>query len=438
MKIALLIHDLNNLGGIITYVERLAKGIKELGHQCDILKLTYQEKVSKSGTTRSSGYVDGETELKVHPIFGWSFSASNRIPYKGNAINSAIETLSSYDIVIWETPTPSMPVNHSKRENLEWMRLFENSSRQIITIHDGNLLGLYPHLLEAVKGKNITVTAPHPRGYNSSMHLGIGQTLIMIPQYPVDRMITYEEKQKGFIACQIFKAWKHVDETVTAISYMQKPEESACKVRAIAGIGLHYYYMTSPDKCKYYHPKDAPAKLSDRRIWDTALKNGMVYYGVLSFEERDKAFAEILLFLDPSWVDDGLGNHLNGVVPEAIRLGCVPVGKPLTFRQSEYDSEAIYQPRLNYLEIPQSATRKEYAQYLEYAATLPKDKWEQITQRNYEIFNRWFDYRVVAQQLIDQAMCGVDKSQAMKFNPGTGIPSDKLIEASKKVLETFR
>lgn len=437
MKTALLIHDINNLGGIITYVERLAKGLLEAGHSCDILKLCYQEDVRDS-RVRNKLYTQGETDLLVHPIFGWEFPAKNRVAYKGEALPSAIERLSQYDLVIWETPAPSMPVNRSKRENLEWMQLFQNTARQIITIHDGNLLGLYPHLSTAIAGvPGLTATAPHPRGFNSCKHLGIDHSLVMIPQYPSDMTATYEQKQKGFAACQIFKAWKRMEEPIRAISYMQPIEYSPCKLRAIGGNGPQYYYMISPDKCQYYHPKDARPDLAGQRIWDTALANGMDYRGVLSFERRDELFKDAMLYLDPSWLNDERGNHLNGAVPEAIRFGCVPVGRPLTFRQSEDDDKAIYQPMKNYLEIPADISDQEYAEYLEYACTLPKDKWEEITHRNYELFATHFDYRKVTDQLLYQAFHGVD-SWTMDYAYGSGQPSEELTTAAAKMLGTFQ
>lgn len=437
MKIALLIHDINNLGGIITYVERLAKGFIEAGHQCDILKLQYLEKSSES-RTRAEGYHPGETDLLVHSIYGWSFPLKNRIPYKGDALNSAIERLNSYDLIIWETPAPSMSVSKDKRENLEWMNLFKNSAKQIITIHDGNLIGLYPHLSKAIEGvSGITVTAPHPRGFNSSRHLGLDHTLVMIPQYMPDDRANFYAKKKGFSAVQIFKAWKHVDEPVRAISYMQSKEKSSCKLRVIAGTGLHYYYMTSPDKCKHFHPKHAREDLVDKRIWDTALENGMEYPGILNFQERDELLSRSLLFLDPSWVDDGLGNHLNGAVPEAIRMGCVPVGKPLTFRQNLDDDESIYQPGINYLEIPQNATDMEYAEALEEFSNISYSVWKEITERNYQMLGQYFDYHMVAQQLIDQAFHGISKSGAIAYEYGSGELSELLKISADKILSTF-
>lgn len=439
MKVGLLIHDLNNLGGIITYVERLALGLQENGHQVDILKLLYSEKANDS-KARAAGYVKGTTDILVHPIYGWSFQQKNRIPYKGDALKSAIERLNQYDILIWETPSPSMPVNHEKRENLEWMELFKNSSKQIVTLHDGNLLNMYPHLLHAIKGiPNISATAPHPRGFEATKHLGIDSTLVMIPQYPPDQTVTYEQKAKGFFACQIFKAWKHMEEPIRAISYMKPISESYCTHRTIAGSGLHYYYMTSEDKCKYYHPRKAPVHLSERRIWDTAQNNGMVYYGAVSFEERDKEMANTLLFLDPSWVDDGKGNHLNGAVAESIRMGCIPVGRPLTFRNSEDDMDAIYLPNRNYLEIPANISDQEYADYLELYSRLSKQSWEQMNWNNQEILRTRFDYRIVAEQLVVQAKIGVVHTGVpfqAKFHLGDG-PSEILKAAADKTIGTF-
>lgn len=437
MKVGLLIHNINNMGGIITYVERLAQGLRETGREVDILRLDYTEKASDS-RTRSSGYEPGTTDILVHPIYGWDFPLKNRIPYKGAALQSAIDKLSQYDVLIWETPAPSMPVNRAERENLEWMQLFKNSAKQVITIHDGNLLGMYPHLLHAIRGvPNITATAPHPRGFKATKHLGIDSTMVMIPQYPPDRTITYEQKEKGFLACQIFKAWKHVDEPVRAISYMWPTNRSYIKARKIAGIGLHYYYMTSPDKCKHYHPASAPSWLAGKRIWDTALSNGMDYLGVVNFAERDKQMANTLLFLDPSWVDDGKGNHLNGAVPEAIRMGCIPVGKPLTFRESEDDNNSIYEPGINYLEIPQNAVDAEYAWFLEEFSALGKAQWQEMNEANQSILSNRFDYRHVANQLMLQATESVHAAH-VPYHQNLGIgPSKELEAAAIKMLETF-
>lgn len=438
MKIGVLVHEIQDYGGIITYIERLMKGFKDLGHDAKLIQLCYQEKVANGHVKPSAEWNTGNAGVLVHSIRGWSFRTSNKIAYKGSYnLKRAIDQLNTFDLLIWAMPSPGLPVSASRRENTSWLELFSSTAKQIMIIHDGNLYKMYPHViygLQKAKGR-ISLSAPHPRGYKACEALGLDRSFIMIPQDDIDQqgMTLHAKRRRGFMACQIFKAWKHVDEPVRAISYMRgKGKEME---RIIAGTGMHYYYMTSEEKCQYFHPDDAPKHLAGKRIWDTALANGMHYAGPLTFKERDNLLGQQMIFLDPSYVLDDKGCHMNGAIAEAIRMGCVPLAKHLCLQSDldKTDKLSPYVPGKNYLVIDQNATDVEYAQALEEYSNLGRQTWLDMNAANIDMVNTHFNYRVVAQQFIDQAN---GKRAGVVFGKGSGKVAAELVQPAIDMMKT--
>ena len=48
MKIAIVLYDINQIGGIINHTEVLAKGFKELGHSVDLKMISVVKKKKRS------------------------------------------------------------------------------------------------------------------------------------------------------------------------------------------------------------------------------------------------------------------------------------------------------------------------------------------------------------------------------------------------------
>jgi len=86
MKIALILYPINDYGGIISHVEDLAWGLRELGHTVSLHSLHWQDSVNNpmySGKElRKRGWAHGAFGVVSQQV-GWNlFPWKNKLPYK--------------------------------------------------------------------------------------------------------------------------------------------------------------------------------------------------------------------------------------------------------------------------------------------------------------------------------------------------------------------
>ncbi len=106
--------------------------------------------------------------------------------------------------------------------------------------------------------------------------------------------------------------------------------------------------------------------LHGNRIWDVALDHGMNYHGVVPNEEVLEMLGSVKLQIDPSWSKkySDFGAHFNRTTVEAMIKGAVPVATDLGMKNSQ-----IFKSGQNYIEIPHTATPKEFADIVNEALT---------------------------------------------------------------------
>jgi hypothetical protein len=141
MKILLALHEIQDLGGIINYVEHLCHGFKELGHEVKLVRLENKKSVRSRGSIKA--YHTGYSGVPYNQRQGWLFPPSNRVPLKST--DWSAYTM-AYDLLIWVVPVPS------KQKLWDgWEDLYNNeSANQIMVVHDGNLNKLYPHAYDVM------------------------------------------------------------------------------------------------------------------------------------------------------------------------------------------------------------------------------------------------------------------------------------------------
>jgi len=403
MKIAIVLYGINNMGGIINHTEELIAGFKELGHETVLFEAIWKDKV-RDQKRDTSTFSIGHSGLFVDQGRGWCFPAVNRLPYKGvEAVERSKAVLSGFDLIIWQIPVPTM--QEHQRGNSDWLGLYDVPVKQIAVIHDGNLENSYPWLA-SVADNMIGLACVHPCAYATAENIPLPRAMIFNPQPALDEQafaLPYEKRNKGFVNCQIFKGWKHVDDLVKAIAYM--PAKESDEFRFIAGGGLEQAYMTSPNKCKdrYKYLEDPTSPWYGRKIWDVAVENGMEFLGYIDNQTRDSLLSMSRLLIDPSWSNrySKKGDHFNRVVVDAIRMGAIPVARPLGISDNLEGNGVVFKAGVNYLSIPHSAdTPKKYADYIVEYSNMPSHKAEEIRNNCRETFNL-FDRKVIAQQFID-------------------------------------
>jgi len=410
MKIAVTMFPLDNLGGIVSCVENAIAGFMELGHTVDYYLLAWQDKFMK-GKYSDRQLIRNKKDpwyqgclYAAHQMKGWNFPLERKIPYKGEKnLRKAKRILSKYDMVLWMIPVPTR--QKQNKGNLDWIELYKANSCNVLCSHDPHLINNYPYIYE-IKENISGIATVHMAGYNN-MKLGDVQSALILngkdlSQYK--RKYNYHKRSKGFLSLQTYKAYKRCEEILRAIPYMHLD-----KIH-MAGGGREQAYMTSPDKCKeeYFcsrkYDPDLPRKYERKkmRIWDLALKHGMIWHHWITPGFRDELLSEVRCLIDASWQLHfaKAGGHFNRVFIDACAMGVVPIGRNFGISDNSEGISPIFQPNKNYIMIPHDATPKEFAERVDAACNLPKKKWRSIIENNYELMKH-FDRKFQAQQFIN-------------------------------------
>jgi glycosyltransferase involved in cell wall biosynthesis len=433
MKILMTMFQIQDYGGIVNHAEHLAAGLKNLGCEVDFNILIPSHKVVTRNEDKIKNIEDFRTYgtgYKFHQRKGWV--GVPKIPYLNYGSRKRfIDSCKQYDAVLWQIPVPTKAAENKGKS--EWLDLYDNGTKNIAIIHDGNIEKLYPHLA-VVLDHFWSLVCVHEAAYNSSAcmpkqrkmivnpinsdHTGI----VSLPRLPApdfsDKGQGIKDNWKyrsGFSSIQIFKGWKKVHTLVKAIPHMKNQE-----YKHVGGTGIEYHYMTSIDKCK-------PAYLEEdgTRIWDNALNSGMTYLGLVTPENVLRSFATKKLQIDPSWSKSysGYGAHFNRTTVEAIISGAVPMATDLGMINSKY-----FKSGENYIEIPHTATPQEFAEIVDESLN-NFELWKTIRENNVP-FIKMFDKTNVAQQYLDLI---TDRSGCEKSTHF----SDKVAKGCLKNLEFF-
>lgn len=442
MKIAITMYDINNPGGIINHTEELARGFQAMGHTVDLLQLCWKDKVKEQKKKDRTGFSAGAFNIPVAQGHGWIFPASKRIPYKGKYLREqAQKRLNAYDLVIWTIPVPTQQAANEK--NMDWLDLYKLSAPQILVIHDGNMLKAYPHItvaIEQAKGSAfVGLACVHPCAYHGAAGLAVPRAMILNPQPPAPQTILpWAQRARGFLSCQTFKGWKRVHELIEAIAYLPDPV-TAVSTRLVAGGGIEHNYLTSVDKCKPQYHHQAGSKWPGRKFWDVALENGMNFLGYISNQERDRILGETTCLIDPSWSKSyaKVGDHFNRVVVDAIRMGAVPLARPLGISTNLAGEGEVFKAGEAYVAIPQDATPQQYADKIREACEMPDYVARAYQEAGQELFKH-FDRNKIASQFLDLAT-GFDTGYYGKLETGGNWPnhSPDVQAASDKVMKEF-
>src|SRR5580765_1846840 len=282
MRILLTLYDIEDMGGIINTQEAIYSGFKELGHKVSVRKLEWLEKPTRSDNVKPRP-AGGEVEDSLLGGFmdqKWGNRGIKNFAYKGKEnLLRWKDYASKFDLVLWQIPVESKA--KPQAGNMDWIELYDIPTKQVVYIQDGNMWKNYPHIT-AVAHKFVGGAAVHPCSYNTLSKLPIPRAFIPAPHVGIQERMKRAHKankdRDGWLSLQTFKRWKHVDDIVRAVPYMNDYP------KRLAGGGIERYYMTSPDKLKEEYrvrtSRDPNCKKKDigRAIWKLAIENGMVYY----------------------------------------------------------------------------------------------------------------------------------------------------------------
>lgn len=438
MRILIAFYEINNFGGILNNQEALYKGLLELGHTVENVCLFWKSSV-KPGTSAKE---TEESAFGGHMDYEVGWTRMPRMAYKGaENIQRWKDYASKFDLIIWQIPVPSKEKGNIG--NLDWIELYDIPVKQIVYVHDGNLLKGYPHIYQVVE-KLTGAIGVHPCAYNSLAKLPLPRAMAFSPQMNIKERIAAanaaKKRRDGWFSLQTFKAWKHVDDIVRAVPYMGNYP------KILAGCGIHYYYMTSQDKLRPEYivsrdrDPDVSAEFIGERIWNLALTRGMKYKSWVTSERREKILHKSAALIDPSWALNyaRIGDHFNRVVIDGIIGGAVPIARNLGVATNEEGRGELFKPNENYFMIPYNTTPREFAAHVnEFLHPMNKQTRERMVEDARTHLVPHFDYRKTAQAFIDLANGRPAGYKSQLPEVSKGKYNRKAAFASRALIEEF-
>ena len=403
MRILMAFHPIDDYGGIINHNEQLVAGLKAQGHDVTCAIFMNREDKPRNGISGGRASRSPYTLMEYDQRKGYTWR--NCIPYKGRALQTAVNYLAGFDMVIWQIAVPTK--RKDQKGNTDWVKLYDNGvCTQLAIIHDGNFLDSYPWL-ERVSQYMDGLACVHHCAYKSAQQISIPSRFIPNPQEIRQVNLSKEQfdaRTKGFLSIQTWKAWKHVPELVAAMPYVKAEG-------ILAGKGIDYYYLTSKDKCKY------PG------IWDAANPD---YRGVLTNNERDELLRNLTVGLDPSWSKkySAIGGHFNRVTVDAILCGAMPVVRSLGISDNAHGQGELFVDGVNCIAIPPNLTPREYGEAITDACNVSYAGYKHIMYGAVSLLPMFDRYKVA--------------KQYANFEPTQpGVTSQAVLDKSAKVMESF-
>lgn len=419
MKIRFVHFDIAKYGGIVEEIENRMQSFKDLGHDVDIVRLTYNKdenlnRYNKQVADLESGkYFEGlkhdsqrggmeKAEVSGYwknSYYGWILPPyTNRIPvFNPKGLEMWYEAMEDVDLVFWSF----MPTKNGSSEGFDtWFKYFDlpESTKQVFIVHDG-YFDIRSSWITALKDKIMFLECVHLAAFHSCANIGIPRRLgvspRMFPEFMHENI--KEDREIDFFSAHIFKSMKRMDELIRAIPHV---DTEMNHTTIVGGADIEYNYMTSEKKVKDCYlasikrdPQLSPDDVG-RKIWDMALESGMDYQGLLPKAKMNEYYQNSKFFIDPSWSKHYAQynrTNINSSLIEAVINGCYPVIRDYSGLEKKklYEEDELFN-KLNAIVIPWDATPIEFAQALTDAVChIDDEQYYLETAHNFEVLKEY-------------------------------------------------
>jgi len=256
MKIAQLLPDIPNLGGLATRTfeqSQVFNSMKDV--ECDFFKITKK---------KTNDFEPKEIELK-NTQYGLSLH-QYEVSYNEKVLKESIKKLNEYDLLWFNHACPHINTEGEKGAEL-WMSLYkETKPKKLVVISDVYFDKYYPWFLNVVDSVTTILGIGHGHAASIEPYLkanGILKHPFLLKNHKAD----LDSKRNGIIWAHQWRAWKGIK---TYLNVCEKLKEKT----TFYGAGMEYY-MIRKELPKLFERVIGKDKFSDR-VWNTDSDNAIM------------------------------------------------------------------------------------------------------------------------------------------------------------------
>jgi len=254
MKIAQLLPDIPNLGGLATRTFeqwKLFNSMKDC--ECDFFKITKK---------KTNDFEKKKAILK-HTQYGLSLH-QYEVSYNSSVIKDSIKKLNNYDILWFNHACPHINTVGEKDSEL-WMDLYHKTKgKKLVVISDVYFDKYYPWFLNVVDSVTTILGIGHGHAASIEPYLksdGILKHPFLLKEHEAELS---QKNRKGIIWAHQWRAWKGISEYLQLCNDLNEPT-------IFYGAGMEYY-MIRKENPKLFERVIGEDKFSDK-IWNKNSNN---------------------------------------------------------------------------------------------------------------------------------------------------------------------
>ena len=308
MKVAQLLPDIPNLGGLATRTyeqHKIFNSIKNV--ESDFFKITKKLKNS---------FEPKKLELK-NTQYGLSLS-QYEVSYNSKVIKETIKKLNEYDILWFNHACPHINTEGEKDAEL-WMNLYtETKPKKVTIISDVYFEKYYPWLLNVASSITTMLGIGHGHANSVANHFKV-DGILKHPFLFEDHKYLSNAKRKGILWAHQWRAWKGIETYLELCTMLQEPT-------TFYGAGMEYY-MIRKENPKLFEKAIGKDSFSDV-VWNAVSKNEIK--GTAHSSEVLQAYQSAKAAVDFTCVTGSkkYRGHYNRATLEPMLYGCVVITTP--------------------------------------------------------------------------------------------------------------
>jgi glycosyltransferase involved in cell wall biosynthesis len=303
IKIAQLLPDINNLGGLVTRTfeqDKIFNSIK--GVESDFFKLT---------TKKTNSFQEKKLTLKSSQ-YGLSLD-QYEVSYHPKLLKESIKKLNEYDILWFNHACPHINLEDKEDSSL-WMEFYrQTKGKKAVVITDVYFDKYYPWFLNAIENVHAVIGGGYGHATSWEKYVKV-DGIMQQPFFVDDLSFKKSSKRHGLVWTHQWRAWKGIVEYLKVCSKLEEPT-------SFYGAGMEYYMIRkeNPKLFEQCIGHDAFAK----KVWNKKALNEIK--GTVPPKVIKQMYQEAKAAIDFTCIDGTkkYRGHNNRATIEPMLYGCV-------------------------------------------------------------------------------------------------------------------